>query len=87
MAGQSDWCTLWPEGWWGYCCEAHDKAYGAQIVRAVADRDLFQCVAHSLPAWADGWGGIAAAVSVVVGGIMYAGVRLFGAYFFRRAGK
>lgn len=70
-------CTLWPDGWWSHCCAAHDADYAAQVVRALADERLLQCVAESAPSpWL-------AAAAAVVGGTMFVGVRLFGARFYR----
>lgn len=83
-----DWCTFWPEGWWGHCCEAHDGDYLAQIGQLLADERLQACVAGSLPAVAAEHpilASIAAAASVAVSWIMYRGVRTFGARFYRRA--
>jgi hypothetical protein len=34
-------CTLWPEGWWGHCCIAHDLG--------ASDADLAVCVIQSAP--------------------------------------
>ena len=73
-----DYCTLFPEGWWGHCCEAHDAAYAAQIGQAVADATLLQCVATA-------GGGWLAPVSAVVGAVMYIGVRTFGRRWYWRA--
>ena len=75
-----DYCTLFPEGWWAHCCAAHDAAYAAQAARSVADMDLLRCVASSAissPALA--------AVSAVVGVVMYIGVRTFGRIFYIKA--
>lgn len=72
-------CTLWLEGWWSNCCAAHDASYAEQVERLVADTDLFMCVAASAPT------PVLAAVSAVIGGIMWLGVRVFGARFYRKA--
>ena len=76
----NDYCTFWLEGWWAQCCQAHDDAYLAQSGQALADSDLLACVAQSAPT------PVLAAVSVVIAGLMYAGVRVFGARFYRKAG-
>ena len=42
-----DGCTMFPDGDWGDCCLAHDKAYfrgGTQAERKAADEQLFNCV-------------------------------------------
>lgn len=75
----ADACTLWPEGWWSHCCQAHDAAYLAQSGKLAADWSLLQCVADAAPlAWLE-------PVSAAVGAIMFVGVSLGGAYFYRRA--
>lgn len=75
----TDYCTLWPEGWWASCCKAHDDAYLAQAGKALADSDLLVCVAQSAPT------PVLAAASAVVGLVMYVGVRAFGSRFYRKA--
>lgn len=74
-----DHCSLWLEGWWAHCCALHDARYSEQVARSVADSDLFACVAASAPAPA------LAAVAVVIGAVMWAGVRVFGGRFYRKA--
>jgi hypothetical protein len=74
-----DYCTWFPEGWWGYCCEAHDAAYAAQIGKEIADSALLQCVASSNPSLA--------AASLVIASMMYAGVRIFGTRYYNNAKK
>lgn len=73
-----DYCTLWFEGWWAYCCAQHDLDYINQVARAAADASLSACVLASAP---NGWW----AVGAVVAATMYGGVRLFGWYFYKRA--
>lgn len=83
-----DHCTLWLEGWWSHCCEAHDAAYSAQAGRALADGQLLACVAASLPSWAVDHPlltGAAGLASLAVSGIMFVGVRAFGRRFYRKA--
>jgi len=75
-----DYCSWFPEGWWGdVCCKAHDEDYLNQIGQLLADDRLFACVANSAnhP--------VLAAVSVGVAGIMWAGVRVFGKRFYKKA--
>lgn len=74
-----DYCTLWFEGWWSHCCAAHDTGYTRQIGQAIADNELFQCVAMSAPT------PVLAAASFVVAGTMWLGVRVFGKRFYKRA--
>lgn len=73
----TDYCTLFPGGWWSHCCQAHDADYAAQIGKALADERLWQCVAGS------GF----EPVSWLVGSLMFAGVTVFGRRFYRRAGE
>lgn len=85
-----DYCTLFPEGWWSHCCEAHDLAYSAQIGQALADGALALCVASSLPELATehpALAVVAAAGAGVIGAVMWLGVRLFGRSYYRGAGK
>lgn len=42
-----DGCTLWLQGTWRHCCEAHDIAYGAGFDKLQADLDLGLCVAQT----------------------------------------
>lgn len=70
-----DYCTLFPEGWWAHCCKAHDADYAAQIGKALADERLWQCVAGGDP------------LSWLVGGLMFAGVALFGRKYYKKAGS
>jgi hypothetical protein len=76
-----DYCTLFPEGWWATCCQAHDLAYSLQIGKEAADQALMLCVAGS------GHGPVLGAASVVLGGAMWLGVRLFGRKYYKAAGK
>lgn len=66
-------CTLWPDAWagiwYGYCCAAHDVAYGAGLPRLAADNNLARCIsAAGLPLMAL---------------VVRIGVRLFGYHFWR----
>lgn len=73
-----DYCTLWFEGWWSQCCEAHDVGYAAgEVSRSVLDQTLAMCVANTAPS---GW----AVLGAGVGALMYVGVRLGGWYFYKR---
>lgn len=76
-----DHCTLFPEGWWSHCCEGHDADYAAQAARHTADLELLQCVATS------GDGLLVGAASMVIGMVIFAGVRVFGGRFYRKAGR
>ena len=83
-----DYCTLWFEGWWSHCCQAHDADYSVQIGQALADGQLFSCVVNSLPAAALDNPLLAAgagAASLVIGGGMWLGVRVFGRRFYKNA--
>lgn len=85
-----DYCTFFPEGWWAHCCEAHDLAYGAQVGQTLADGALALCVASSLPELAVDHpvlATVAAAGSVLIGVVMWLGVRFFGGRFYRNADK
>lgn len=68
-----DGCTLWIDGVWRACCDAHDLAYAKVAVpldKIIADLDLARCVAGT------GHG--------VVALVMLAGVTVFGWFFIRR---
>lgn len=82
-----DYCTGWFEGWWAHCCQAHDLAYAEQLPRLVADQALQQCVAGTLPAFAQNpiVVTVVTGCSVVIGAGMFVAVRLFGGHFYRRA--
>jgi hypothetical protein len=73
-----DYCTLWFEGWWAYCCAAHDAAYASGTVRMLADLALQNCVASSASGWLAG-------ISALIAGLMFFFVRLLGGFFYRRA--
>ena len=74
-----DYCTLFPEGWWAACCMAHDLAYSGQVDRALADGQLFKCIAASDPTLIGG------AASVIAAGVAWLGVRLFGGRWFKKS--
>lgn len=58
-------CTLFPDGNYGGCCEAHDEAYRTQTgTRRAADEALAEC--------------IAAKGRPLVAFVVYYGVRAFG---------
>lgn len=83
-----DYCTLFPEGWWAHCCQAHDTGYVDQIGQALADERLFSCVASALPSVAAEHPVLAAAAgaaSLVIGGGRWLGVRAFGRRFYKKA--
>lgn len=83
-----DYCTLWFDGWWSHCCQAHDADYAAQIGQLLADERLQACVASALPSWAADnplLAGAVGLVSLAVSGVMFAGVRAFGRRFYRKA--
>lgn len=72
-------CTLFLEGFstkysWSHCCEAHDRAYEIQVDKSQADIDLFNCVREADPT----------AVTWVVAVLMFVGVSLFGARWYRK---
>lgn len=63
----TDWCSWWPDrlpliGEWSYCCYEHDMA-------VLTDMGLAECVATAV-------GGGAALTAM--GGVMYAGLKMFG---------
>ena len=43
----SDGCTLWLDGTWRQCCEAHDLAYFTDTVTLQSHIDLGICVAQT----------------------------------------
>lgn len=82
-----DYCTLWFEGWWAHCCEAHDLGYALETGKALADDALFSCVVNSLPQLATenpALAGLASLASLIVGGTMWLGVRVFGGRFYKK---
>ena len=80
----NDYCTLWPEGWWGDCCKQHDLDYLNQVDRKEADTKLLQCVLESpLPVSIDS-PLIGGSLSLIIGFIMYIGVRTFGSFFYKK---
>lgn len=66
----SDGCTLWFDGVWRACCDAHDVAYSAFADKVQSDLELALCVART------GHGAMAL--------IMLAGVLAFGWLFYPR---
>lgn len=79
-----DHCTLFPEGWWGDCCRQHDIAYDAQLDRLQADVQLLQCVVQTVPESLPDYTLIGGGASLVIGLIMFIGVRTFGSFFFKK---
>jgi hypothetical protein len=70
----TDHCTFWPDGIgrldWSHCCAIHDLEYTKDILRSVADYNLFVCVTSSgAPAIAT---------------VMFVGVSLFGWLFIKK---
>jgi len=74
---KKDWCTAFPEGNWGDCCQQHDydyadgtekdTAFGRYMHRLVSDANLYACVKQRKgPAK-----------------FMYCGVRIFGYFHYR----
>ena len=80
-----DYCTGWFEGWWAHCCSAHDDGYLAQAGQVQPDVSLLTCVASSLPDVE--WANLLAWLSVLIAMVMHVGVRVFGGFYYRRAGK
>ena len=72
-----DYCTMFPEGWWAYCCKAHDDAYRAHTGKQEADLQLLKCVSESKD-------GVLSAPSLLIGLIMFAGVSLFGKKYYNK---
>lgn len=64
----TDGCTLWFDGAWRHCCDAHDLAYSQFADKLQSDLDLALCVAKT------GHGAVAL--------VMLAGVLLFGWLFY-----
>lgn len=79
-----DHCTLFPEGWWGDCCRKHDITYENKVDRLQADRELLQCVVETLPETFPDYSLIGGGLSLVIGFIMYIGVRSFGSFFYKK---
>lgn len=45
---RTDGCSFFPDGFWGECCEEHDRPYwrgGTMIERLIADLQLSICIA------------------------------------------
>lgn len=80
----SDHCTLFPEGWWGDCCRKHDLDYESGVDRLTADQKLLQCVIESSPETLPDYTLVCGGASLVIGFIMFIGVRLFGSFFFKK---
>lgn len=77
MDPSADYCTLWPDVWFGTslksCCLAHDLAYAAGVDKFVADIDLAKCVAETGLGW--------------LALLMLAGLSVFGWFFYPRRGR
>lgn len=71
---KENYCTFFFEGSWTECCRKHDIAYETQAPKGQSDIELFNCVRESDPT----------AVTWVVAALMFAGVSLFGARFYRK---
>ena len=62
-------CTFFIEGTWSECCARHDRRYSnRRLTRSQADLLLFRCVRKK---------------SLIIALIMYAGVRLFGQFYYK----
>lgn len=71
---KKDYCTLWPEGNWSYCCKMHDRRYGnRRLSRLQADILLYRCVKRKH--------------SKCMATIMFLGVRLGGWVSYNRLNK
>ena len=58
-------CTLFPNGYWGECCEAHDYAFKyATVTRYQADEYLWYCMYEKTK-------------SRTLAGLVFYGVRFF----------
>lgn len=79
-----DHCTLFPEGWWGHCCRQHDIAYDLNINRFQADVELLQCVVGTVPESLTDYTLIGGGASLIIGLIMFIGVRTLGSFFFKK---
>lgn len=64
-------CTFFPDGSWVSCCDAHDINYSekSQVTRKSADQKLKMCVENS--------------GHPIIAKIMYAGLRMFGSFFYK----
>lgn len=69
-----DYCTLFFEGSWSLCCQAHDKAYEMQIPKGQADMDLYNCVRDSSSTFGIG----------LVAALMFVAVSLLGKRFYKK---
>jgi len=71
-------CTLFPDSigdWsWSHCCKAHDIAYELQVDKSQADVELYKCIAESGDT----------TIAVVMASVVFAGVYLFGRYFYNK---
>lgn len=64
-------CTLFPDYNWDECCKFHDYQYlSKKVSRKEADKILYNCVKNK---------------SKTIAYVMYAGVRLFGWYFWNKS--
>jgi len=67
-----DYCTLSPDGNWGYCCKMHDKRYAnKRLNRSQADELLYRCIKRKS--------------NRIIASIYWFGVRCFGWYFYKKA--
>ena len=71
---KENYCTFFFEGTWTECCRIHDIAYETQVDKKQADIDLYNCVREADPE----------ALTWIVAALMFAGVSLFGARFYKK---
>ena len=80
------WCTLWPDGIWGDCCEEHDHLYSIiWYPRRVADMRLWHCVHAS--SFSNSLSPLASKAVRFIAWLMFHGVRIFGWPFKKRRRK
>lgn len=70
-------CTMWPDGSWGECCENHDNDYkNPDVLRIISDSLLWYCIYAS--SYSTKLGFFKRYGIRTMSYVMFYGVRLFG---------